>query len=440
MKDNIKGFPGYFISREGLLYSRYDNKGRLTPNTWKLRKGTIRKNGLPYIVYGFCLRFKRIKCQKYAHRLVAETYIPNPDNLPVVMHLDNNPQNNNVENLKWGTTLENNQQCSTEGRHVSRNVPLAYVISDLHIGQYGKFTSRLDTALDILLKLGKKCSKHHVPLIHCGDLFHSSDKMDPYLLNRVIDVFLKLSKLDFLMINITGNHGSPLTHKVNEPSSLLSYDQVIQKLFSNIFYNLDFKKIPITYQHHTIYGVPYIDHNIGLNSYLKNLVLNPNKKNILLLHTDYPGAKDTDGRVVDSAENINLNMLNRFDLVLCGHIHKPQRLSKKVYMLGAPIQQRRTDKDCKMGYWLVMDDLSMKFVELKGFPKFIDVESEDEVNDDGNYYTVIPKKSSEKVNTNHKITKTLSKKKLAKRYLKEKGIKDRGKEDLLIKILKKSEV
>ena len=189
-----------------------------------------------------------------------------------------------------------------------------------------------------------------------------------------------------------------------------------------------------------VYGVPYIDHNIGLSKYLKTLRLKEGFKNILLLHTDYPGAKDTDGRVVDSAENINLNMLNRFDLVLCGHIHKPQRLSKKVYMLGAPIQQRRTDKDCKMGYWLVMDDLSMKFVELKGFPKFMDVETEDEVKEDGNYYTVIPKTQREKVNTNHKITKTLSKKKLAKRYLKEKGIKDRGKEDLLIKILKKSEV
>ena len=133
-------------------------------------------------------------------------------------------------------------------------------------------------------------------------------------------------------------------------------------------------------------------------------------------------------------------MLNRFDLVLCGHIHKPQRLSKKVYMLGAPIQQRRTDKDCKMGYWLLKDDLSMEFKELKDFPKFIDVESEDEVKDDGNYYTIIPQKSSEKVSTTHKITKTLSKKKLAKRYLKEKGIKDKSKEDLLIDILKKAEV
>lgn len=30
IKDNVKDFPGYYISREGFLYSRYDNKGRLT--------------------------------------------------------------------------------------------------------------------------------------------------------------------------------------------------------------------------------------------------------------------------------------------------------------------------------------------------------------------------------------------------------------------------
>ena len=108
-------------------------------------------------------------------------------------------------------------------------------------------------------------------------------------------------------------------------------------------------------------------------------------------------------------------------------------------MLGAPIQQRRTDKDCKMGYWLVMDDLSMKFVELKGFPKFIDVETDDEVKEDGNYYTVIPKTQRVEVKSSHKITKQLSKSRLAKRYLKEKGINDKTKEGLLIKVLKESE-
>lgn len=204
---------------------------------------------------------------------------------------------------------------------------------------------------------------------------------------------------------------------------------------------MDYHHRPISAYHKNIivHGVPYVDHNIGLSDYLKNLKLEKGKKHILMLHTDYPGAKDTDGREIDSVENLNLNVLNRFDLILCGHIHKPQRLSKKVYMIGAPLQQRRTDKDCKLGYWKLYSDLSMEFVELKGFPKFIDVESEDEIKDDDNYYTILPKKTSIQVNTNHKITKQVSKKTLAKRYLREKGIKDDAKEQLLIDTLNKAE-
>ena len=53
------------------------------------------------------------------HRLVAETFIPNPDNLPVVLHKDNDPLNNHVSNLKWGTQSDNIQQAFDEGRKIS---------------------------------------------------------------------------------------------------------------------------------------------------------------------------------------------------------------------------------------------------------------------------------------------------------------------------------
>lgn len=436
MEDNINGFPGYHITREGLLYSRYDNKGRLTPNTWKIRKPTVSTNG--YIKYGFCLRFKKIKTQLYAHRLVAEAYIPNPNNLPIVMHLDDNPKNNSVENLKWGTTLDNIRDCIKKNRKVVRKQVISYVISDLHIGEYGKFTSRTETAFQVLIKLSKLCIKERVPLLHCGDLFHSSDKISPDLLSRVMEVFSRLSKKDFIILTISGNHGSPVIHRIGD-REFISYDKAIVKAFPNLFYSLDYEHFRLNYHKHVVYGIPYIDNNIGLTEYIKGIKLNPKKKNILLLHTDYPGARDTDGREIGSVENLNVNTLNKFDLVLCGHIHKPQRLSKKVYMIGAPYQQRRTDKDCKLGYWKLYSDLSMEFVELKGFPKFVDVESEDEIKDDGNYYTILPKKTSIQVNINHKITKQVSKKTLAKRYLREKGIKDDAKKQLLIDTLNKAE-
>lgn len=53
---------------------------------------------------------------KTVHRLVAEAFLPNPDNLPVVRHLDDDRSNNRVSNLAWGTAWDNSQDAVRNGR------------------------------------------------------------------------------------------------------------------------------------------------------------------------------------------------------------------------------------------------------------------------------------------------------------------------------------
>ncbi len=57
------------------------------------------------------------KAKKYVHRLVAEAFVPNPSNLPCVLHRDDNPLNNSSDNLWWGTKADNNKDASYKKKY-----------------------------------------------------------------------------------------------------------------------------------------------------------------------------------------------------------------------------------------------------------------------------------------------------------------------------------
>lgn len=61
----------------------------------------------------------------YLHRIVATTYLPNPNNLPLINHKDENPANNNVDNLEWCTYLYNNTYNDT---HLKRGAKISETI------------------------------------------------------------------------------------------------------------------------------------------------------------------------------------------------------------------------------------------------------------------------------------------------------------------------
>jgi len=52
---------------------------------------------------------------RYVHRLVAEKYLPNPHNLPVINHKDGNTSNNHIDNLEWTTKRKNCEHARLNG-------------------------------------------------------------------------------------------------------------------------------------------------------------------------------------------------------------------------------------------------------------------------------------------------------------------------------------
>ena len=91
----IYGIEGYMISNKARVWSERSQK------FLKLKK--MDKHG--YL--GVCLYLNGKRIYKYIHRLVAEAFIQNPNNYPIVRHINDDPLFNEEQELEWGTQLDN---------------------------------------------------------------------------------------------------------------------------------------------------------------------------------------------------------------------------------------------------------------------------------------------------------------------------------------------
>lgn len=89
-------FPTYEVSNNGQVRNR--------------KRGNILKPHEDKDGYlGVCLCFEGRKYHRRINRIVAITFIPNPDNLEIADHIDKDRKNNCVSNLRWVDTIGNNR-------------------------------------------------------------------------------------------------------------------------------------------------------------------------------------------------------------------------------------------------------------------------------------------------------------------------------------------
>ena len=96
----IKDYNNYYITDTGKVYSR---------QTGRIKKLSEEKTHEGYLRVQLCNG--KTKKHKAIHRLVAIAFIPNPDNLPEINHIDGDKANNCVTNLEWCSSSDNKKHA-----------------------------------------------------------------------------------------------------------------------------------------------------------------------------------------------------------------------------------------------------------------------------------------------------------------------------------------
>lgn len=120
---DIKGYEGlYEVSNLGRVRSYYiynkrvNKKAVVSELEYKILKPVTLKLGYKRVI----LVKDKVKKRKFVHRLVADAFLPNLKDLPLVNHIDSNLSNNVVDNLEWCTAKENMEHCMKYGNYKNK--------------------------------------------------------------------------------------------------------------------------------------------------------------------------------------------------------------------------------------------------------------------------------------------------------------------------------
>jgi len=112
----INGYPNYLIYPSGKVYSKVSKRYL---RVWLNNRGY------------YCYTIE--KHNKTVHRLLAEHFIENPDNKAFVDHIDRNRKNNKLNNLRWVTRSENEQNT---GVQKNNKIGIKNILYDKNVKQW----------------------------------------------------------------------------------------------------------------------------------------------------------------------------------------------------------------------------------------------------------------------------------------------------------------
>ena len=119
MESIIPEFPNYKILKDGTVlskkqgYRNYKNGPYIKQDNWKPLKQVLDKK-VGYYLVTLCKTEPdgtKVRKNQFIHRLLAQSFIPNPENKPHVNHIDGIKTNNSICNLEWVTCQENSQHA-----------------------------------------------------------------------------------------------------------------------------------------------------------------------------------------------------------------------------------------------------------------------------------------------------------------------------------------
>lgn len=156
---DVVGFEGMFmVSNFGRVKSldRYVTLNPKKSGSIQFRKGKIYSPSFSTDGYlQVTLANGNIKRTAKVHRLVAMAFIPNPDNLPQVNHIDENKTNNRIDNLEWCTAKYNNNY----GTRIERARESFHQEPILQFTKNGELIARYSSITDAAKAMGMDYSR-----------------------------------------------------------------------------------------------------------------------------------------------------------------------------------------------------------------------------------------------------------------------------------------